>query len=187
MYSLTRGKTLISERPSRPPAPTSLSRTQGQGRRVRPPTLGGRGPFKAPVGVEGWGDGTQEAGTALGRGKTLMDRLSWGETYGGVRRRAGPDHPVGYRIQVSGLGPKQQQKTALVVYHTQGLGPILGSEGLATPPGGQGQSGGGFKKGGGRLSGHWRSHRLVPQMGSVLGQRAKDARVKLLLLGKRRS
>lgn len=46
---------------------------------------------------------------------------------------------------------------------------------------------GGFKKGRAQLSGHWRSHRQVPQMGSVLGQRAKDARVKLLLLGKRRS
>lgn len=39
-----------------------------------------------------------------------MDRLSWGETYGGIRRRAGPDHPVGYRIQVSGFGPKQTNK-----------------------------------------------------------------------------
>lgn len=110
-----------------------------------------------------------------------MDRLSWGETYGGVRRRAEPYHPVGYQIQVSGFEPKQNEP-ALVVYPN-----LRPREGLVTPPGDQDQSGGGFKKGGGRLSGHWRSHPLVPQMGFVLGQRAKDTRVKLLLLGKRRS
>lgn len=73
-----------------------------------PPTLGGRGPFKAPVRVGG-----QEAGTVLGTGQVLMDRLSCGETYRGVRRRGGPDCPLGDRVQVSGLKGKKKKTDPL--------------------------------------------------------------------------
>lgn len=44
-----------------------------------------------------------------------------------------------------------------------------------------------FKKGGLPLSGHRRGHHLGPQLRPAPGQRAKDMRVKLLLLGKKRS
>lgn len=71
-------------------------------RPLGPPTLGGRGPFKAPVRVGG-----QEAGTVLGTGQVLMDRLSCGETYRGVRRRGGLDCPLGDRV--SGLRQRKKE------------------------------------------------------------------------------